>query len=377
MTRDPQGARIRRALCAGLLAGAGLGAAAAPLDALLSAEPVRLSTDRPQQTAWQFELTRDLANQRLDLAGLRASSAYAGTQVGDYAGQHLRVQARQGRLSGEIALWRRAIEDRGDTHRLRTWQTGAQWQLNQPGLLDPATRWALRAQAWGNRAASLNRRTNSALIAGSLDSRVSAVQVLQPRDRQTQLDLIGSKPWPASALTSSAFVGLGRSRVSNRGVQGQATMAGCPYQLDFGSERLVARPATGCTDALTLSVPNALLPNDALRESNYRAAYAHLGTSVRWERGGWSAALGYEFQQWWRDDIDSLIRQRGGTGYQRNHILVGELQAPLTEQISVLLRAQYMQHQFLGELPLAYNTLTATRFSQRYGLVSAGLIARY
>ena len=157
----------------------------------------------------------------------------------------------------------------------------------------------------------------------------------------------------------------------------QATMAGCPYQLDFGAERLVAQPAAGCTDALTLSVPNALLPNDALRESNYRAAYAHLGSSLRWERSGWSAALGYEFQQWWRDDIDALIRQRGGTGYQRNHILVGELQAPLTEQISVLLRAQYMQHQFLGELPLAYNTLTATRFSQRYGLVSAGLIARY
>lgn len=373
------GAGLRRAaLCTLLPACAGV--AAAPLDALLSAEPVRLSTARPGQTAWQFELARDLANERLDVLGLRASSNYAGTSIGDYAGQHLRLQARRGRLSGEFALWKRAIEDRSDTHRLTTWQTAAQWQ---PGPVDPsdrpanAARWAVRASAWGNQAHRLNRGTNRPLVAGSLDSQLSELQILQPRDRQFQLDLIASKPWPTRGLTASAFVGLGRSHVSNRGVTGSAGVAGCPYGLDFGAERLVARPAGSCTDALTISVPNNLLPYDALRESNYRAHLAHLGGSLRLERSGWSAAIGYEFGQTWRQDIDSLLRQRGEAGHQRNHILIGELQLDLTVHLSALLRAQYLQHQFLGELPLAYNTQTASRFSQRYGLVSAGLVARF
>ena len=81
-----RGSRRRLTRCAGLLAGTSLGAAAAPLDALLSAEPVRLSA--PDRPVWQIELSRDLANERLDVLGLRASSAYAGTNIGDYAGQH-------------------------------------------------------------------------------------------------------------------------------------------------------------------------------------------------------------------------------------------------------------------------------------------------
>lgn len=362
-------------MCALLPACAGV--TAAPLDALLSAEPVRLSTERPGRIAWQFELARDLANERLDVLGLRASSAYAGTSIGDYAGQHLRLQARQGRLSGEFALWKRAIEDRSDTHRLTTWQTAAQWQLDQPDRHEHAARWAVRASAWGNQAHRLTRATRRPLVAGSLDSQLGELQILQPRDRQLQLDLIASRPLPAAGLSASAFVGLGHSRVGNRGVTGSASVAGCPYGLDFGAERLVARPAGSCTDALTLSVPNALLPYDALRESNYRARLAHLGGSLRLERSGWSAAIGYEFAQTWRRDIDALLRQRGEAGYQRNHILIGELRLDLTEHLSALLRAQYLQHQFLGELPLAYNTQTAARFSQRYGLVSAGLVARF
>jgi hypothetical protein len=363
------------AQCTLLLASSGV--AAAPLDALLSAEPVRLSTARPDSVVWQLELARDLANERLDVLGLRASSTFAGTSIGDYSGQHLRLQARQGRLSGDFGLWKRAIEDRSDTHRLTTWHTAAQWQLNQPGPIDSTPRWAVRIGAWGNQSDRLTRRTSSKLVAGGLDSKLSEVQILQPRDRQTQLDLIASQPWPVSGLTASAFVGLGLSRVSNRGVTGSASVAGCPYALDFGTERLVAQPASGCTDALIISVPNNLLPNNALAESNYRARYAHLGGSLRLERSGWSAAIGYEFAQTWRQDIDTLLRQRGEAGYQRNHILIGELQLDVTDHVSALLRAQYMQHQFLGELPLAYNTQTAARFSQRYGLVSAGLLARF
>ena len=84
-------------------------------------------------------------------------------------------------------------------------------------------------------------------------------------------------------------------------------------------------------------------------------------------------ALGYEFQQWQRDGIDSLVTARGGTAYRRNHTLVGEVDWSPQPALRLLLRGQLMQHQWLGELPMAYNTQTAAHFAQRHGLVTAGL----
>jgi hypothetical protein len=57
--------------------------------------------------------------------------------------------------------------------------------------------------------------------------------------------------------------------------------------------------------------------------------------------------------------------------------VVGELTVRITTGVGALLRAQLMRHQFVGELPLAYNTLSATRFGSTYGIVSLGLSADF
>jgi hypothetical protein len=41
--------------------------------------------------------------------------------------------------------------------------------------------------------------------------------------------------------------------------------------------------------------------------------------------------------------------------------------------LALFVRGQYMSNQFLGEVPFAYNRFTASKFSRRYSLVTAGL----
>lgn len=356
-----------------------LPAQSAPGDALLSALPAvrtgsafALPALGGEVPRLDLELDRDIANDRVDVLGLRDRSAYAGTAVGDYHGNHWRALLGWGAWQGEFTRWRRALQDRGDTHQLRSWQGAVQVRLGAGDAGSSAQgAWALRASGWGNSAPLLTRRTAGSLNVEGLSAELTDLQIRRARDRQWQLDLIGSRQ--ALGLRWSGFAGAGTSRVRNDGVAARSTVAGCSYHLDFGRERLVATPDAGCQDALTFVIPNRVLPYDAQAETTYRARFAHLGGSARWTEGDWTLALGYEYQRWRREGIDALVASRGGAVYDLNHTLIGELGWSPLAGMQWLLRGQYMQHQWLGELPLAYNTLTASRFSQRYGFVSAGL----
>jgi hypothetical protein len=43
----------------------------------------------------------------------------------------------------------------------------------------------------------------------------------------------------------------------------------------------------------------------------------------------------------------------------------------------VFVRGQAMSNQMLSEMPLLYNSLTARRFNERYGILSAGVMASF
>jgi hypothetical protein len=346
-------------------------ATAAPLDALLSAVPAASRGEG----AVSLELGADRVNDKLDVFGLRSSDPrYAGTQIGDYQGRHLRASVELGDWRLEGSTWQRALQDRADVHHFRSWELAGQYRL---GSADDGRRhWALRASAWGNQAGELVRSTNTRLNTLGLDTQVSAVQIQQPRDRQSQLDLIFSQQWRAH--TFSAFAGAGQSRVDNQGITGTSRTGNCPYQLRFGATELVATPTGSCASTgLIITVENRVLPYDALGETRYGARFLHLGGSHRWQGEFWGTRLGYEYQRWQRERIDALIEQRGGTAYTTNHTLVVELSARLAPSVSAVLRAQAMRHQFVGELPLAYTTLSANRFGKTYGFATAAVQADF
>ncbi len=356
-------------------------ASAAPLDALATADDgptgLRASGDR----GLQLSLVRDAANGGLDVLGWRQQAGKAGSSVGNYGGWQAGAQGQAGRMRLDASAWQRHVDDGALTQSLRSWKLGGQWRLNGPDRLDaggpqPATLWAVRASAWGSDATRLTRLTRAALVAGTLDSRLGTLSLDHPRDRQTQLDLLMSHAL-APAWSLHAALGAGRSRVANQAVTGTADVAGCPYTLAFGAERLVATPSDRCGDALIVAVPNTLLPSAAQPETNYRARLGHLALALRLDQPGWSATLGYERTAWQRERIDNLIDARGGTALRNSQSLIAELQLDLTPGLAALLRAQVMDHAFLAELPLAYNTQTTGQYSHRYGLLSAGLVARF
>lgn len=381
--RRPAAVRsVGRALAAAtLLATLGLGGArAAPQDALLSAtgpdaEFGPEGTDAARRV--DLEWGRDVANDRVDVLGLRSRSAYAGTQVGNYGGYHLQAGFNGSDWRGEMAFWRRELQDRGDRHDLRSWQAGWQQRLTPARRgAAPGADLALRLSAWGNRSGTLTRGTGAGLVADTLNAQLTQLQLQRQRDHQLQLDLIGSRSL-SHGWTVSLLGGVGDSRVSNDGVSARANVAGCPYQLAFGAESLLATPDAGCRNALIISVPNRLLPYNAAAETTWRARWAHVGGSLRVQQGAWSAALGYEFQRWWRGDIDDLIAARGGRAYRSNQTLIGQIGWAPLPSVQWLLRAQLMQHQWLSELPMAYTGLTASRFGQHYGFVTFGVRLRF
>lgn len=343
---------------------------AAPLDALLD-----VRGDPDAGPGLRIELDRDLANDRLDVFGWRSDAGLGDTRIGDYSGRQLRLDARAGAWTLTAHARQRAIVDTGRTHQFRSWQLGLQHDFGRPG---DTTRWGLRLNRWGDSATQVTRSTSSHLVASGVNAQLTELQLQRPRDQQTQLDLIGRQQLALPGLALSGFAGIGRSRVSADAASARATIAGCSYLIDFGPERLTAEPPDGCDNAPTVSVPNALLPYDALAETNYRARLLHAGGALHWQiNPDWQLSAGLEWQRWQRDGVDARLSARGGHPVTDNLTLITELRWRFAPHLSALLRAQAMRHQLLGELPLAYNGLTASRFSQKYGLVSAGMSADF
>jgi hypothetical protein len=346
---------------------------AAPLDALLEAGALPGSTDGSPRM--QLRAGADRVNDQLDIFGLRSNDPrYAGTRIGDYGGAHLLGRIEHDRLRVDGQFWRRALQDRADTFHFRTWAIAGQLRLNDAGAAHGL--WALRASAWGNQADTIVRSTNTRLSVVGLDTQVTSVQLDGQYDRQRQLDLIFSQR--LGAHTVSAHAGVGSSRVGNSGVSGTSQIGNCAYALTFGSNNLTASPSGSCAgNAPSVRVPNNLLPYAAEPETNYGARFLQAGVSHRWQGEIWGTALGLNVEHWRRDRIDDLIRQRKAIAYLNNLTAIGELSARVTPGLGVILSGQVMQHQFVSELPLAYNTLSASRFGKVYGFATLGINAEF
>ena len=341
-------------------------ALAAPMDAFLTANRPSV----PGKT--EIEISYDVVNDTLDVFNVRDSSDYAGTKIGDYRGAHvLGGVAVTPRLWVDGGLWQRKIEYGSDDAKLNTWQVGAQYKLVEAEAYRPAM--AIRASAWGNYADSLTKSSPTTQQGVTLNT----VNVNSPKDVQYQLDLIGT--WPIGKNTElSAFIGGGRSRVSMSSLTATATRGGCLYNLSFEENNVIgtlAQPCSGGADRI--SIPNSEYGIDVNRETEYHASYLQAGLMAKWRYDRWQVRAGYQYQTLRRDNVDDIIESRGGKTYEENHILIGDIRYGLTQNLSLFLRGQYMSNQFVGEIPFAYNTFTAHRFNQHYGIVSTGLVFNF
>lgn len=344
-------------------------ASAAPMDAFLSANQ--------SSTPWegQIEASYDLLNSSVDVFKVRDRNAqFAGTNVGNYHGAHVRAGvAITPRLWLDGALWERRIEYANDQAKINTWQVAAQYKMVEGSGYLPSM--ALRLGAWGNYANTLNKTSPTSVAGVTLNS----VRVADPKDTQYQLDLIGS--WKVSQHTElSMFAGGGASRVRVGSVSGVATLNGCNYNLAFGSTDVVGTLAQVCNASSAVdrfSIPNSVFGVDVKKETEYNATYFQAGLMAQWRTDDWQLRAGYQYQVLNRNGVDDIIQRRGGVVNKRNHILIGDVMYNIVRNAAIFVRGQYMSNQFTGEIPFAYNSITSHRFSQRYGMLSTGLVITF
>lgn len=267
-------------------------------------------------------------------------------------------------------LWKRTIDRQGDKAGINSWQAGAQYRFLDAQGGVPAM--AVRISAWGNESNTLQKTSPTTVSGVTLNS----VQVKDPTDRQLQADLIAS--WAVSQQTDvSAFIGTGVSRVKLGSLSGTATQNGCRYNLSFGTEAVTGTMAQLCNASVLVDrfvLANSTLGINVLNEAQYRARYLHAGVSGRWVSGNWQLRAGYEFQHLNRDRVDDVVRQRGGAPVDDNHTVIGEVMYRVTDHAALFARGQVMRRQFTGDIPFAYNTLTAGRFDKNYGIATIGMV---
>ena len=353
-----------------VLAAMALPAAAAPLDALLTA--------LPEQTAAAgfVELGLDRMSGGLDFFKVRDSDpATAGTKTGDYRGAHLSgsLRLRDG-LWVSASLWQRDVDTASDTYRYQSWQLSGLYRFLDAGQTMPAL--ALRLSAWGNRAAQTDSTTPVTVPGAILDT----VRVTAPADRQLQADLVGT--WkPSSSLEVSATLGGGATQLSYGGLSATTTRNGCHYQLAFNGNDIFGTLIPPCNASGGVIEQfydrSGEYGVDVAKEIAWRGVFAQGGVNMAWRSEPWTLKAGYVYQAVRRDAVDDILASRGHPVHTHNHNITLESDYRFHPQLSGFLRAQLSSNLFFNDIPVTYNSATSDRFGHRYSLYTVGLRADF
>jgi len=345
-------------LAAAALLHAAAPALAAPLDPLLEAGP------HTKAGTGFLELSSDGMSKQLDLLRLRPEGL-----TDDAAGvlRGFRLRAGYGvnsRLWIDGGFFRRQIFYGGLGPFFNGWQLGGQWRLRES-----LGRWSgpdvsLRLNAWGNESGTISVPRGTLERYRSFDL-LDSLAVNGASDRQIQTDLVST--WWNGGSVWSLFAGTGVGRVSVDSI----TASVGPFSTTWRGGRF--------DSDLVQSLAPTLGISDALATINYQTRFVHGGAGVRVPLGNWAIRGGYQYFSIHRDGVDAFINSRStdNTPYRINHTLLGEVAYRVAPGMRVFLRGQAMSNQMLSEMPLLYNSLTARRFNERYGILSAGVMASF
>lgn len=368
--RARQGLRWACSLLIGVICAvlATVPATAAPLDGFLTALPERLAP------FGYVELGSDHMNDALDVFRIRDSDPLtAGTKAGDYRGQYVNAAWRATDnlwLSG--GLGQRRVSDAADTYRYNSWQLAGQYRFLEAAGRRPAL--ALRLSGWGNRAAATESNT-PVTVPGAI---LNTVKVTEPADQQLQGDLIGT--WTMSpALDVSALLSLGASRLSYGALSATTTRNGCNYQLSFNGNDIFGTLIPPC--AATGGIIQQFFDSsgdygvDVANEIAWRGSFMQLGVNSAWRRGPWTLQGGYLLHVVRREAVDAILASRGKAAHTQNHNITLEADYRFHSHVSVFSRTQFSSNLFFNDIPVTYNSSTASRFGSKYSLFSVGLRA--
>ena len=333
-------------------------AVAAPLDALQESGP------HAKPKSGFVEIALDRMNGKLDVLSLRPDWASGADGFGDLAGWRLRGgYGLTDRAWLEAALFGRSLRYGSLEPSLAGWQVSGQWRLQrgEPLLNSPDV--SLRLSTWGNSAASVSRGSTTVG-----DVTVDGITVSNPRDRQWQLGPVVS--WSLGDVVLSVFGSAGRGEVSVGKISarlGDTTLNWSGGQFDVDGQPL---------GDLGQDLARSLGLDKELATVNYDFRFASAGFGLRYPVGNWQFRGGYEYVTIRRNGVDSVIaaRDTDNATYTANHTLIGEAAYRFSRTAYVFLRGQAMSNQFLAEIPFLYNGLTARRFDEKYGLLSAGVV---
>lgn len=350
------------------------GATAAPLDALLSTQPAHVGA---RDSTFELELGYDVANDRVDFLRLRPDGA--STTSGDYYGRSLRgAWAVTPRLHVDGGLTKRRLVFKSFDADVTTWQIAAQYLLlgaepapyespRQPQL-------ALRAGAWGDSAPGFDRELNFNYQNKGTAYSFKSLHADKPRDTQLQFDVIGG--WPVNAnLHVNGIAGIGYSRVTLKSVSGTVAYGNSLCNAQLTQDYITADCANknGSTFAIKEPSSDNQFGVDINKEARYHALTYQAGINATWRSGDWLFRGGLLHMTHRRSDVEDAVKSRGGSPVRSNQVLVLEAGYKPTHKSLVFLRGQMMRRQFLGELPMTYNSVSAGQFDNRYGFLTLGL----
>ena len=342
-----------------------LPAAAAPLDALLTATPEHNSPNG------YLEVAVDHMSEPFDFFKIRANDPLtAGTTAGDYRGAHVSgglAVAPGVWLSG--SLWQRRVSDAADTYGYTSWQVSGQYRFMEADGWWPAT--ALRLSAWGNYAAQTESKT-PVTVPGAI---LKTVKITEPADSQLQADLIGT--WPLSPSTNvSVVLGGGSTKLSYGALSATNTLNGCDYNLTFQGNAIsgtLAAPCNAGVYLVNLYDNSGRFGIDVGNEIAWSGQFLQAGANMSWRNGPWTLAAGYLFYAVRREAVDAILASRNGPVHTQNQNLTFEGSYRFHPHLSAFARSQFSSNLFFNEMPVTYNTSTSGRFGSKYSLFSVGL----
>lgn len=348
----------------GLLASATL---AAPGDALLSALPER-DAARAVLSLANEQLAKRVDSTRLQ-DGLPVPAA------GRYRSQQLDAALRL--LDGlwlQAALGQRDIGDGVDSFAFRHWRLSGQWRLLDAAGPRPAL--ALRLSRWGD-AAGQTTTTSAVQVPGAL---LDSVTIEHPADRQWQADLLAT--WPISqSLAVSVGLGGGHSQLSYGALAATTTRGGCHYQLAFTGNDIFGNLAQPCSAAG--GVIRQFIDRsgdygvDVASELAWQGRFVQGLANLAWRSGPWAIKAGYSLQSIRRQAIDDILAQRGQARHSTSHQAVLEAAYQLTPQLSGFVRSRWTSTLFFSDLPVAYNSSTASGLGSHYTTLALGVRAAF